>query len=238
MSSDDELDKKLTDPDIKISKNDSLIIVSFRLPISILRKKDGQLVVKESRSMLYPTIFKLKEKGNFNFKWVGWPGIYPKDDQEREKISYLLGTYRCYPIWFGQSEIEKYLLFNEQFMRPLFHNFKGTDENEIDESNAGLWNTYKAVNHKFVENLIQIIEPKDMLWIHDIYLLLTPIILKKRNINNNLGFFMHSPFPSSDIYKTFQYRAELLKSLLCCDLIGFHIFEYARNFFTACSKIL
>ena len=77
-----------------------------------------------------------------------------------------------------------------------------------------------------------------MIWIHDIYLLLTPIILKKRNINNNLGFFLHSPFPSSDIYKTFQYRAELLKSLLCCDLIGFHIFEYARNFFTACSKIL
>lgn len=80
LSSDDELDKKLTDPDIKICKNDSLIIISFRLPISIVRKPDGQLVVKESRSMLYPTIFRLKEKGSFNFKWVGWPGIYPKDD--------------------------------------------------------------------------------------------------------------------------------------------------------------
>jgi trehalose 6-phosphate synthase/phosphatase len=77
-----------------------------------------------------------------------------------------------------------------------------------------------------------------MVWIHDIHLLLTPLYLKKRDANTNIGFFIHSPFPSSDIYKTYQYRVEILKSLLCCDLIGFHLFEYARNFFASCSKIL
>jgi trehalose 6-phosphate synthase/phosphatase len=77
-----------------------------------------------------------------------------------------------------------------------------------------------------------------MVWIHDIYLLLTPFYLKRKLLNSNIGFFIHSPFPSSDIFSTFQYRTEILKSLLCCDVIGFHLFEYARNFFTACRKIL
>jgi trehalose 6-phosphate synthase/phosphatase len=49
---------------------------------------------------------------------------------------------------------------------------------------------------------------------------------------------MHSPFPSSDIYKMFPYRNEVLKSLLFCDLIGFHLFEYARNFYTTCRRML
>jgi trehalose 6-phosphate synthase/phosphatase len=69
-------------------------------------------------------------------------------------------------------------------------------------------------------------------------LLLTPLYLKKKMVKSNIGFFIHSPFPSSDIYKTFQYRVELLKSLLCCDIIGFHLFEYARNFVASCRKIL
>lgn len=77
-----------------------------------------------------------------------------------------------------------------------------------------------------------------MIWIHDNYLLLVPTYVRRRDLNANIGFFMHSPFPSSDIYKMFPYRGEVLKSLLLCDLIGFHLFEYARNFYTACRRIL
>ena len=57
-------------------------------------------------------------------------------------------------------------------------------------------------------------------------------------MNANIGFFFHSPFPSSDVYKMFPYRNEVLKSLLSCDLIGYHIFEYAHNFYTSCRRIL
>lgn len=95
------------------------------------------------------------------------------------------------------------MLFNEQFLRPFFHNFKGYDENEIDEQNAEMWHTYCEVNQIFSQNLIQIKKQRDMVWIHDIHLLLTPLYIKKRDVNTNIGFFIHSPFPSSDIYKTF-----------------------------------
>ena len=90
ISSADEMDKKLMDPDIRLTKSDSLIVMSFRLPLSVLRQKDGSLTLKESRSMLYPTIFRLKEKGLLSFQWIGWPGIIPKDENEKEKINYLL----------------------------------------------------------------------------------------------------------------------------------------------------
>ncbi len=77
-----------------------------------------------------------------------------------------------------------------------------------------------------------------MVWIHDNYLLLVPSYVRRRDLNANIGFFMHCPFPSSDIYKMFPYRGEVLRSLLLCDLIGFHLFEYARNFYTTCRRIL
>lgn len=77
-----------------------------------------------------------------------------------------------------------------------------------------------------------------MVWMNDIYLLLAPQYLKKKDLHSNIGFFNQSSFPSSDIFKTFPHRTEILKSLLCSDIIGFHLFEYARNFTAACRKIL
>lgn len=88
---------------------------------------------------MYPSIFRLKDKGFLNFKWIGWPGIYPQDKDEQDQIRDMLSKYRCVPIWFTKEEIEKFTLYMERFIRPLFHNFKGTDDNEIDESNCDLW---------------------------------------------------------------------------------------------------
>ena len=79
---------------------------------------------------------------------------------------------------------------------------------------------------------------KDIIWIHDTYLLLLPKYVRHRYINGHIGFSMHSPFPSSDIYKMLEHRKVILKSLLCSDLIGFHIFEYARHFYSACNRLL
>jgi trehalose-6-phosphate synthase len=64
--------------------------MSFKLPISVVRHPDGQLTLRESKSMLYPTIFNLREKGMLNFYWIGWPGIIPKNEEEKELIQQLL----------------------------------------------------------------------------------------------------------------------------------------------------
>ena len=98
----------------------------------------------------------------------------------------------------------------------------------------GLFRNYNEINKRYIDTLLEFDQQKSMIWIHDIQLLLTPYYLKRRVLTANIGFYMHSPFPSSDIFKTSQWRVEIMRSMLCCDVIGFHLFEYARNFFTAC----
>lgn len=67
---------------------------------------------------------------------------------------------------------------------------------------------------------------------------MVPFYCKKLMPDANIGFFFHSPFPSSDIFRMFRFRIEILQSLLQCDLIGFHLFEYARNFLKTCHRLM
>ena len=75
-------------------------------------------------------------------------------------------------------------------------------------------------------------------WVHDTFMLLVPFYLRAREINAKIGFSMHSHFPSSDIYKTFLYRLEVLKSMMMSDLISFHSYETAKCFMTATTRML
>lgn len=81
-----------------------------------------------------------------------------------------------------------------------------------------------------------------MIWVHDYHLMLLPAMLreeigdKKKNVK--LGFFLHTPFPSSEIYRILPVRNEILLGVLHCDLIGFHTYDYARHFLSSCSRIL
>ena len=133
----------------------------------------------------------------------------------------------------------KFLQFHEMTIRPIFHNFKSLDvQFDVEEENM-MWSVYKTFNDAYMEPILEVYESnKDMVWIHDTYLMLLPKYVRRRLINGRIGFTMHSPFPSSDIYKMFEYRKMILKSLLCSDLIGFHIFEYARHFYSACNRLL
>lgn len=142
------------------------------------------------------------------------------------------------PIFIERDKMILYNLFVEQFLYTLFHNFKGSDANDLDELNIDLWHAYCDVNQTFVQHLIQVKKENDMIWIHNLYLMLCPLYIKRHDINANIGFYLHSPFPSSDIFRTFVYRNEIIKSLLCCDVIGFHIFENARNLIAVCEKLL
>lgn len=108
------------------------MIISFKLPVCIRRSPDGSLVVKESKSLVYPTIFKIREQVSMDFKWIGWPGIVPETQAEKQQIEKMLQAVKCYPVWLEQQELEDFILFYEQFLRPVFHNFKGTSEKDVD----------------------------------------------------------------------------------------------------------
>jgi len=78
----------------------------------------------------------------------------------------------------------------------------------------------------------------DMVWIHDLQLMMLPSYITRELRVARVGFFLHQPFPSSEIFRTLWCRADLLHGMLNADLVGFHLYEYARHFLTCCRRIL
>ncbi|KAG6502399.1 hypothetical protein ZIOFF_042291 [Zingiber officinale] len=108
-----------------------------------------------------------------------------------------------------------------------------------DATTAAGGEAYVLANKLFSERVVEVINPEeDYVWIHDYHLMALPTFLRRHFNRLRLGFFLHVPFPSSEIYRTLPFREEILKALLNCDIIGFHTFDYARHFLSCCSRIL
>jgi trehalose 6-phosphate synthase/phosphatase len=94
-------------------------------------------------------------------------------------------------------------------------------------------------NKHFYDKVVEVINPEDdYVWIHDYHLMALSTFLRRCFNRLRIGFFLHSPFPSSEIYRTLPVREDVLRSLLNCDLIGFHTFDYARHFLSCCARML
>ena len=94
------------------------------------------------------------------------------------------------------------------------------------------------VNQLFAQAALAEAGENDVIWVHDYQLARVPCYLRKARATARLLFFWHIPFPSLEIYRTLPWRREILKGLLACDLVGFHIPEYARNFTQAAVELL
>jgi len=127
---------------VAITPDDMVIVASFKLPLIVERDQKGEWTVRPARSHIYPTLFAMREKHLVKLTWIGWPGITPKDAQEKAEIEELLKQYDCVPIFFEQRVITDYLYFHNQVIRPLFHNFKGLSDVEYDLGNQELWLQY------------------------------------------------------------------------------------------------
>ena len=125
----------------------------------------------------------------------------------------------------------------DSILWPLFHYHPG--EITFDES---AWIAYREVNRLFAKEVAKDVQDGDLVWVHDYHLMLLPQMLReeigdtKKDVK--IGFFLHTPFPSSEIYRILPVREQLLRGLLDCDLIGFHTYDYARHFLSSCSRIL
>jgi len=103
---------------------------------------------------------------------------------------------------------------------------------------ASLWSAYTAVNRKFADTIVQCFNEGDLVWIHGFHLLILPSYLTRRIPMAKVGMFLHTPFPSSEIFRTLWCREDLLRGMLNADQVGFHLFEYARHFLTSCRRLL
>ncbi len=103
---------------------------------------------------------------------------------------------------------------------------------------AELWSAYNNVNRLFAEVVVQCFNEGDLVWVHGFHLLILPSYLTRRLPLAKVGIFLHTPFPSSEIFRTLWCREDLLRGMLNADQIGFHLYEYARHFLTSCRRLL
>ncbi|KAJ6374250.1 hypothetical protein OIU78_029874 [Salix suchowensis] len=162
------------------------------------------------------------------------------DSSEQEEVSQkLLEEFNCVPTFIPPDIYKKfYHGFCKHHLWPLFHYMLPLCPDHGNRFDRLLWQAYVSTNKIFADKVMEVYNPEDYVWVHDYHLMVLPTFLRKRFNRIKLGFFLHSPFPSSEIYRTLLVRDEILKALLNADLIGFHTFDYARHFLTCCSRML
>ncbi|KAJ2555301.1 Trehalose-6-P synthase/phosphatase complex synthase subunit [Coemansia sp. RSA 1933] len=121
---------------------------------------------------------------------------------------------------------------------PLFHYHPG--EMVFEEV---AWDAYQRANKAFADSIVDIVKDGDLVWIHDYHLMLMPLMLRQlldeRGLKGvKIGWFLHTPFPSSELYRILPVRKEILEGVLAADLLGFHTYDYARHFLSSCARIL
>lgn len=163
------------------------------------------------------------------------------DTSEQEEVAErLLAEFNCVPTFLPPDLQKKfYHGFCKQYLWPLFHYMLPMSPEHCNRFDRFLWQAYVSANKIFADKVMEVINPEeDYVWIHDYHLMILPTFLRKRFYRVKLGFFLHSPFPSSEIYRTLPVRDDILKALLNADLVGFHTFDYARHFLSCCSRML
>lgn len=207
------------------------IIVSNRLPVRIT-EKDGDFVLAPSEGGLATGLGSIYRDGNN--VWIGWPGMEVTEQLDQDRIQQKMAEMNLMPVYLSQEEINNfYEGFSNETLWPVFH-YMGV----YARYEQNYWDCYYRVNEKFRDIILSVAEPDDIIWIHDYQLLLLPGMIRQAIPDVSIGFFLHIPFPSFELFRLIPWRAELLEGMLGADLLGFHTFDDSRHFINAVTRLL
>ena len=209
------------------------IIISNRLPV--------QLEIDKNKINATPSVGGLATgmksvHRDSNGIWIGWSGLNDEDltPELQKGIDVELKKHQCASVNLSKSEVDGfYFGFSNKTIWPLFHYFM-----EYAEFEANDWEVYKKVNQKFADKVLENVEDGDTVWVHDYQLLLLPQYIKEKRPDVSVGFFLHIPFPSFEVFRTLPWREEILRGMLGADLLGFHTYEYERHFLSSVQRTL
>ncbi|KAG1351779.1 hypothetical protein G6F62_002884 [Rhizopus arrhizus] len=204
-----------------------------------------RLTQRRGHSAMYAAIDSLKK--NHETLYIGSTGSIVTDEndpieiddineEERESLRDLLRSkYDMVPIFINDKlSSGHYEGYSKQVLWPLMHYMMWSDN--VDEVNY--WKDYVKVNEIFAEEVLKHYKEGDIVWVHDYHLMLVPQIIRDRLPNALVGFFVHTPFPSSEIFRCLPHRKEILQGILGANLVGLQTYDYARHFTSCCTRIL
>lgn len=217
-------------------KRSRLVICTHMLPYHLERSpEDGQLMVG-SRVASKLAAFERLDK--FDVLWVGYLSEHV-NKEEQEHVRSELAKYGCVPVYFNTlAEREAAEAMSTEVLWPLLHyiplSMLDCDTDLIYQR----YQSYIKLNQSCADVLKTVLKPTDLVWIHDYHLILLPAMVREIMPQVKIGWFLYTPFPSSEIYVTLPLRKEILRGVLAADLIAFHTYDYVRHFMHACSRVL
>jgi trehalose 6-phosphate synthase/phosphatase len=208
-----------------------IIIISNRLPVKV-SNVNGVFQFQQSEGGLATGLGSVYRNGNSI--WLGWPGVTVEDEIQKKEMGKKLSDLNLYPVHLTSEEINLYYEgFSNEIIWPVFHYMP-----TYARYDNVYWDYYYSVNKKFCDAFLKIYQPGDIVWVHDYHLLLLPKMIRTELPDSTVGFFLHIPFPSFELFRLLPWRTELLEGLLGADLVGFHTYDDARHFLSACSRLL
>jgi trehalose 6-phosphate synthase/phosphatase len=219
-------------------KKQQTVFVSNRLAVRVERDPDHSGALRYSRSVggLATGLSSVAGDGDDTL-WVGWSGL-PADtlsDAERRDLSTTLrGDHHAVPVDISSEELDLfYSGFCNDTIWPLFHYFP-----TYTEYDHTWWHAYQRVNQRFFDVLKDELQEDATVWVHDYHLFLLPGLIKEAYPSVKVGFFLHIPFPSYELFRLLPWREEVLEGMLGADLIGFHTYDYARHFLSSVRRLV
>jgi len=217
-----------------------LIVVSNRLPFTAEAQGEDFRFVASSGGLVSALGAYLEgrrqSEPDFECVWVGWPGGAVREESEPALREIALREHGAQPVFLSADEMHAfYHGFCNNTLWPLFHYFPSYTEYDPKQ-----FDVYVDVNRRFADAVLAILQPGDTVWVHDYQLLLLPGMLRAAAPQATIGFFLHIPFPSHEVFRLLPapWRRELLAGMLGADLVGFHTFDYTQHFLQCVSRTL
>jgi trehalose 6-phosphate synthase/phosphatase len=213
-----------------------LVIASNRLPFTV-SLKEGKPRFRVSSGGLTTGLWSYLERslqssnGQHDFLWLGWPGASIPPEAENAVREHAAQQFKARPVFLPEDVADRfYHGFCNKTLWPLFHYFPTLTRYEEE-----YWQEYQRVNRVFADELLGVLQPDDLLWVHDYQLMLLPRLIRERLPEVPIGFFLHIPFPSYEVFRLLPrvWRVEIIEGLLGASLIGFHTHDYTRDFLTS-----
>ncbi len=166
--------------------------------------------------------------------WFGWSG------QETDKFSGSINYVRSSDgvttatIDLEPQDVEEYYNgYANSTLWPLFHY-----RIDLTQFEREFGKGYERVNDRFAESALPLIEPDDQVWVHDYHLLPLAERLRSMGVKNKIGFFLHTPWPPTNIFVSLPYHERLVRAMLHYDLLGFQCDTWLDSFLHYCWKEL
>ena len=226
----------------KISNSDRIIMATIYLPFNI-KRKDGKKkeyeIIEDENSFILRYINNLKNTKSINLIWVGMlKNYFDFEEDEIDDIDEFLSQRDYSIIRPKKRDWYLYLFYIERIMFPIFYNSSVIPDEESITDNKKYFDAFYNISKNYLNSISMNYQDNDFVVLQSLGLCFVPNLLMNKKENTHIGLYIHSVLPASDIVKGFPNYQEIFKSILLCDVIGFHDFTAARNFMTILKRVL